>query len=64
MIYRRMTILGLDSVLNGKKVALSCFEISVEITVLINTSLDIVSHLLKPLDGTALAELTKLLHQR
>jgi len=27
MIYIRMTILGLDSVVNGKKVALSCFEI-------------------------------------
>lgn len=26
MIYIRMTILGLDSVVNGKKVALSCFE--------------------------------------
>ncbi len=63
-IYRRMTFLGLDSVLNGRKVALSCFEISVEIIVLINTSLDIGFHLLKPLDGTDLAELTKLLHQR
>jgi hypothetical protein len=64
MIYRRLTFLGLDSVLNGRKVALSYFEISVEIILLINTSLDIGFHLLKPLDGTNLAELTKLLHQR
>jgi hypothetical protein len=53
MIYIRMTFLGLDSILNGKKVALSHFEnFSRNNSPNWHPTLDIGSHLLKPLEGT------------
>jgi len=65
MIYIRMTFLGLDCVVKWQESATVTFEnFSRNNSPNEHKSLDKGSHLLNPLEGTDLAQLTKLLHQR